>query len=69
MTTDSDKALANYFYEQCTGGYDGHMATVPNNPVIYGLMFACGATSKKDFAEQLRQFADALDLTQPITKE
>ena len=61
MSKDSDKALASYFYEQCAGTYTGHMANVPNNPVLNGLVRACGAESKKDFADLLRRFADALD--------
>ena len=63
MTTEnnSDKALAEYFYDQCAGSYTGHMANVPNNPVLHGLMLACGVKSKKDFASQLRKFADAID--------
>lgn len=58
---DAETALARYFYEQCAGSYSGHMANVPNNPTLFGIVEASGAKSKKDFAALMRRFADALE--------
>lgn len=64
----NQKALSELFYEQCAGTYSGHMANVPNNPLMFGLVAAatevrsdnCYAASKNNFANLLREIADQL---------
>ncbi len=67
MRNDPNKAMAEFFYEQCAGSTSGHMAMLPNNPVVYGLIKAhtgtrdnCHAATKTDFAVLLRKMADEL---------
>jgi len=63
-----DKIVAELFYQQCAGSTTGHMAMIPNNPVLHGMLsaaypdFACGvhACSKEQFAEFLQQASEAL---------
>ena len=68
MTNDSNKAIAEFFYEQCAGSTTGHMAMLPNNPVMFGLIKAhsgkkdnCYASTKTEFSAFLRKIADELD--------
>jgi len=61
MDITVSEAVAEYFYDQCAGMYSGHMAAIPNNPVIYGLIKAHSADQKVDFARFLRQVADKLE--------
>lgn len=63
----ADKIMAEFFYEQCAGTTTGHMAMIPNNPVIYGLIKASSnthgsdhAASQTEFAAILRKIADDL---------
>jgi len=58
--------VAQFFYQQCAGETNGHMASIPNNPVIYGLIQAHKAMSPDDFARFLRQVADCLTKEQPF---
>ena len=57
--------LANVFYEMCVGVTDGHMAAVPNNPILFSIFMAIGESdyrmNKIEFAKTLREFADALE--------
>ena len=62
-----EKATAKFFYEQMAGAYDGHMACVPHNPVLFSLVAAHAgnrngpyACTQDDFANILRGVADAL---------
>jgi hypothetical protein len=64
----SNKILANFFYEQCAGASSGHMAMIPNNAVLFGLVRAYSrssnnthAASKAQFSEMLREIANDLD--------
>ena len=68
-----NKQLAKFFYEQCAGSYSGHMANIPNNPVLFGLTKAYSggsdnlyAATQTEFAEMLREVADELA---PISNE
>jgi hypothetical protein len=68
MTNNSNKMMADFFYEQCAGTLSGHMAPVPNNPVLFGLMSVWlgtndnrHAATKAEFAELIRKIADELD--------
>lgn len=61
----TDKAkIAEFFYQQCAGGYSGHMAEIPNNPVLHGLIYAmCGKNDRKAFAQFLKECAAELEKT------
>jgi len=67
MSTHRD--LARIFYEQCAGTTPGHMANVPNNPILFSILSAVTkpgsknayACSKESFSTTLRKIADALD--------
>jgi hypothetical protein len=63
-----NEALAKYFYEQCAGTTPGHSAMIPNNPTLFTLVKAftcrkdnCYAATQTEFANMLRDMADALD--------
>ena len=63
-----NETLAKFFYEQCAGTSTGHMAMIPNSPVMFGLVKAysgvkdnCYAATQKQFAKMLREMADSLD--------
>jgi len=49
------------FYDQCLGGSNGHMATIPNSPIMESICAAHGIKTQKDFARFLREAADHLD--------
>ena len=69
------KALAEFFYEQCVGTQPGHMALLPNNPILFSLLENVAnantggvtmsrnhhAMTKPEFAIFLRNVADTLD--------
>ncbi len=55
------QATAFYFKDICIGEYSGHMAMIPNNPIVQGLVKAHEATkSNATFADFLRQVADQI---------
>jgi len=62
MDLTVSEAMAQYFYDQCAGQYNGYMAALLNNPVIYGLVMAHSADRKEDFVRFLRQVADKLEV-------
>lgn len=66
MEVTVSEAVATYFYEQVCGMYSGHMAGIPNNPVLYGLAKAHRVDTHEDFARFLRQCADQLTKEQPF---
>jgi hypothetical protein len=56
------KELARLFENQCIGSYSGHMASIPNNPVIWSIFMAADACGdRKKFVSVLRAFADELE--------
>lgn len=59
---DKQKA-AEFFYEQCSGGYSGHMAVIPHNPSIHAFVhaFCHPVVDRENFAKLMREWADALD--------
>ncbi len=61
MATDKEKA-ANFFYEQCCGGFSGHMSIVPHNPALYAFCHSfCGpVVDRESFAKMLKEFSAAL---------
>lgn len=63
MTDSTDKQrIAKLFYDQCLGGYSGHMASIPHNPQINSIVSAfCETRNKKGFIKFLRECADALE--------
>ena len=54
------KQSAQFFYEQCRGEYKGHMARIPNNPVLHGFCSAHDANSEVEFANFLDAISKAL---------
>lgn len=71
------KELAEFFYDQCCGQHAGHMAMLPNNPVLHSLMRGLGVISpnnvgnneREKFAEMLRQLAYELETTSSATDD
>ena len=56
--------IARFFMYQCVGSYSGHMASIPNNPVMQGIVLATLGGQNVDarmFSEFLIGMADALD--------
>ena len=66
MVYDVSKAAAQYFYDQCCGTHNGHMANLPNNPAIKGLLDAHGVNSQVHFVEFLQEVADMLKSDNPL---
>ena len=55
------KEMANLFFDQCVGSTDGHMAAIPNSPVLWSIAVANNAHgSKKQFSEFLMGVAKQL---------
>lgn len=42
---DVSEETAKFFVDQCIGTHSGHMAAIPNNPVLFGLLKAHGVES------------------------
>ena len=55
------ESVAVFFFEQCHGERPGHLANLPNNPVLRGLLKAHDVNSKKDFVDFLRRVANRLN--------
>jgi len=70
MSREMNRTVAEIFYQQCAGTTSGHMANVPNNPVLYSLLSAylgdspgssdCYAINRAAFADMLREMSEAL---------
>ena len=59
---DVSEGVAIYFKEQLVGETNGHMAAIPNNPVLQGLLMAHDAgDSDAKLAIFLRECADWID--------
>ncbi len=55
--------LANVIKEQCIGETAGHMANIPNNPILYSIFYAISGKTKltiNDFAEILIKTGERL---------
>jgi len=61
MTNKVSGAVAEFFMNQCVGESNGHMALIPNNPVLYGLCKAHGVETPKDFAAFLQDIVNNID--------
>jgi hypothetical protein len=48
-----NKEMAEFIYEQMAGEQSGHMAMIPNNPMMFSLLKACGVCDKRDFGQFL----------------
>ena len=60
------EAMAELFYDQCAGDSNGHMATIPNSPILNSILIAHKARdTKAQFAEFLREVADQLTKEEP----
>ena len=58
------KQMAIFFKDQIVGKYSGHMAAIPNNPVLYGIACAYGVDldhKEATLSDFLRGIADALE--------
>ena len=55
-----DKTTAKFFYEQCAGTSAGHMAMIPNNPVLFGLIKAHTGKNDQYYAATQTEFAAML---------
>lgn len=42
-----NEEIANFVYDQLAGEQNGHMAKIPNNPVMHSLLGAYGAQDSK----------------------
>jgi hypothetical protein len=54
--------VAEFFYQQCTGGYSGHMAEIPHNPQLHAFtnIFCGPVVNRTSFATFLEEMAKAL---------
>ena len=66
MDIKVSEPVAEYFMDQCIGETSGHMAMIPNNPVLAGLCKAHRVESKDDFAKFLIDMAAQLTKEQPF---
>jgi len=57
-----NECIARFFYEQCAGSTTGHMAMIPNNPVLFGLIKSISGNNDKAYAATQSEFADMLRL-------
>jgi len=55
-----NEAIANLFYEQCMGTHSGHMANIPNNPVLMSICVASGVKDVNSFKQFLASVDDHL---------
>ena len=62
------KSMAKLFYEQCAGTYSGHMADIPNNPMLFGICAAHSETqvsyhsmTRSEFVEFLQETVKQLE--------
>lgn len=62
-----NKILAQVVMDQIIGTYSGHMAAIPNNPVLFGIFWRIAdempveMSSEQKFAATLRAIADAIE--------
>lgn len=64
------KEMALFFYDQCAGTTNGHMASIPNSPVLFGVLKAhTGSKGDGYEAATLAEFADFLELTVKSLRE
>lgn len=56
-----NESIATLFYEQCMGRYSGHMANIPNNPILDSICKASGVVNKRDFKQFLIELSENLD--------
>ena len=66
MEITVSEPAAEFFMDQCMGESNGHIAMVPNNPVLFGLCKAHRIHDKTQFAAFLLQVADKLTKEQPF---
>lgn len=61
MVENVNYPTAKFFYDQCVGNTSGHMAMIPNTPILQSLALAHGVETEEEFAAFLRYVADWLD--------
>ena len=55
--------IARLFKDQCIGSYSGHMASIPNNPVLQSIFIAISGDTYKasdEFADTIILIGEAL---------
>jgi hypothetical protein len=59
------KTMARFFCSQCIGSTNGHMAKIPNNPVLHELLVSyiggSGEPSEEDFVNFLLDVIDGME--------
>lgn len=60
------EAMAELFYDQCGGESNGHMAAIPNSPILQSILNVHKANTREEFAGFLRQVAEQLTKEQPF---
>jgi hypothetical protein len=55
-----NESIAKLFYDQIMGTYSGHMAHIPNNPVLKSICEASGVVGQETFKEFLTEVAEKL---------
>ena len=58
---DINNEMAELFYEQCCGESAGHMAMIPNSPILKSIAKVHGIKNQEHFAVFLREVANWLD--------
>jgi len=53
-----DKILALTIMDQIVGATSGHMASIPNHPVLFGIFSRCADDCRADFLSNGRPFPD-----------
>lgn len=61
MSLKASEPTALFFMEQCIGVHNGHMAEIPNNPVLEGLCRTHMVKDKITFALFLKSVAEQLE--------
>jgi hypothetical protein len=59
-TVKVNESIAELFYDQVMGDHNGHMANIPNNPVLQSICRSSGVSSRQAFRDFLRDVADNL---------
>ena len=66
MEIEVTESVANFFYQQCVKTFPGHMANVPNIPVLYSLFKSHKVDTEADFVRFLRRVIEQLEKEQPF---
>lgn len=56
-----NESIAKLFYDQCMGSTSGHMANIPNSPILSAICLASGVVNENDFKQFLIDVSEELD--------